>query len=151
MNLKMLLKMKMNINLLKKEQENEYKWLFKKNFIYYNYNILILSLILNKAFFPKKSHISFKYLDFKRKAGNVLSALSSNKLQHITILRYLGLSADSMEYLDGFLHDEDTNFEGSYHVLAKNMENYVYSYFCEFCWDYLKSIVSLSSAYHNKQ
>ena len=33
---KMLLKMKMNISLLKKEQENEYKLLFKKNFNHYN-------------------------------------------------------------------------------------------------------------------
>ena len=38
--------------------------------------------ILNNAFFHKKSHISFKYLDFKRKAGNSLYVLSSNKLQH---------------------------------------------------------------------
>ena len=59
--------------------------------------------ILNNAFFHKKSHISFKYLDFKRKEINALYALSRNKLQHITILRYLSLSADSMEYLDGFL------------------------------------------------
>ena len=40
--------------------------------------------ILNKAFFHKKSHISFKYLDFKRKAGNASYVLSNNKLQHIT-------------------------------------------------------------------
>ena len=39
--------------------------------------------ILNKAFFHKKSHISFKYLYFKRKAGNDSYVLSSNKLQHI--------------------------------------------------------------------
>ena len=37
--------------------------------------------ILNNAFFHKKSYISFKYLDFKRKAGNALYVLSSNKLQ----------------------------------------------------------------------
>ena len=103
--------------------------------------------ILNKAFFHKKSHNSFKYLDFKRKAGNALYVLSSNKLQYITKLSNLDLCADSMEYLDGFFKDEDTN----YHVLAKNLEYYIYSYFCEFCWDYLKSIVSLSSTYHNKQ
>ena len=39
--------------------------------------------ILNKTFFHKKSHISFKYLDFKRKAGNAPYFLSSNKLHHI--------------------------------------------------------------------
>ena len=37
--------------------------------------------ILNNAFFHKKPDISFQYLDFKRKAGNVLYVLSSNKLQ----------------------------------------------------------------------
>ena len=35
--------------------------------------------ILNNAFFHKKSHISFKYLNFKRKAGNASYVLSSNK------------------------------------------------------------------------
>ena len=40
---------------------------------------------LNNDFFHKKSHIiSFKYLDFKRKAGNASYVLSNNKLQHIT-------------------------------------------------------------------
>ena len=72
--------------------------------------------ILNNAFFHKKSYISFKYLDFKRKAGNSLYVLSS---KHITKLSNLGLSTDSMKYLDGFLQYEDTNFESSYHVLAK--------------------------------
>ena len=67
-----------------------------------------------------------------------------------TKLSNLGQNVDSMKYLDGFLQDEDTNFEGSYHVLAKNLENYVYSYFCKFCWDYLKNIVNLSFAYHGK-
>ena len=33
--------------------------------------------ILNNAFFHKKPFISFKYLDFKRKAGNSLYVLSS--------------------------------------------------------------------------
>ena len=46
--------------------------------------------ILNNPFFHKKSHISFKYLDFKRKAGNSLYILSSNKLQHIAKLSSLG-------------------------------------------------------------
>ena len=45
--------------------------------------------ILNNAFFHKKPYISFKYLDFKRKAGNSLYVLSSNKLQHITKLSNL--------------------------------------------------------------
>ena len=46
--------------------------------------------ILNNAFFHKKSHIiSFKHLDFKRKAGNALYVLSSNKLQHIAQLSNL--------------------------------------------------------------
>ena len=81
-------------------------------------------IILNKAFFHKKSHISFKYLDFKRKARNSLYVLSSNKLQHITKLRNLGLNADSTKYMDGFLQNEDTNFEGSYHpCLCINLEN----------------------------
>ena len=39
--------------------------------------------ILNNAFFHKKSHISFKYLYIKRKAGNDSYLLSTNKLQHI--------------------------------------------------------------------
>ena len=39
--------------------------------------------ILNKAFFHKKSHISFKYLYLKRKAGNSSYFLSTNKLHHI--------------------------------------------------------------------
>ena len=39
--------------------------------------------ILNKAFFHKKLHISLKYSDFKRKAGNSLYVLSSDKLKHI--------------------------------------------------------------------
>ena len=59
--------------------------------------------ILNKAFFHKKLHISLKYLDFKRKEGNALYVLSSNKLQYITKLSNLDLCADSIEYLDGFL------------------------------------------------
>ena len=42
--------------------------------------------ILNNAFFHKKSHISFKYLNFKRKAGNASYVLSSTKLS------YFGLS-----------------------------------------------------------
>ena len=45
--------------------------------------------ILNKAFFHKKLHISLKYLDFKRKEGNALYVLSSNKLQHIAQLSNL--------------------------------------------------------------
>ena len=72
--------------------------------------------ILNNAFFHKKPYISFKYLDFKRKAGNSLYVLSS---KYITWLSNLGQNVDSMKYLDGFLQDEDTNFESSYHVLAK--------------------------------
>ena len=40
--------------------------------------------ILNNAFFQKKPYISFKYLDFTRKAGNASYVLSNNKLQHIT-------------------------------------------------------------------
>ena len=34
-------------------------------------------IILNNAFFHKKPFILFKYLDFKRKAGNSLYVLSS--------------------------------------------------------------------------
>jgi len=109
-------------------------------------------IILNKAFFHKKSHISFKYLDFKRKARNSLYVLSSNKLQHITKLRNLGLNADSTKYMDGFLQNEDTNFEGSYHpCLCKNLENCVYSYFWKFCWAHLKSKVNLLFYYQGKQ
>ena len=106
--------------------------------------------ILNNAFFHKKPDISFQYLDFKRKAGNVLYVLSSNKLQHITILRYLGLNADTMEYLDGFLQDEDTNLEGSYHVLT-SIWKIVHILIFEKFWPYLKSIVSLSFSYHGEQ
>ena len=90
--------------------------------------------ILNKAFFHKKSHNSFKYLDFKRKAGNALYVLSSNKLQHIKKLSNLGLRADNMKNLDGFLQDEDNNIEGSYHVLAiiwKIMYILIFSNFAE--------------------
>ena len=39
--------------------------------------------ILNKVFFHKNPHISFKCLYLKRKAGNSLYILSSNKLHHI--------------------------------------------------------------------
>jgi hypothetical protein len=35
-----------------------------------------------------------------------------------TKLSNLCPSTDSMKYLDRFLQDEDTSFEGSYHVLA---------------------------------
>jgi len=62
--------------------------------------------ILNKAFFHKKTHISFKFLDFKRKVRNYLYVSSSNRLQHITKLINPSLGEDRMKYLDAFLQDE---------------------------------------------